>query len=186
MHERTPSPHSTSTAAMDEEMDALFDDHPSLSASLEDFAASNRRSPLLDLPSQHSGFRSEDSDDGRSGPQERWSPPALRRPDSLAGSHWYRHTPYDHPHMKPTLQPPSAPQSREVSPQYEDAHEEPPPPSLSPRKTPVDLPDVTFAASVPLPPGTDSPLKGRSVSPEPAEKQLLRLAPSDEPHSNCR
>ncbi|OKL61269.1 hypothetical protein UA08_03191 [Talaromyces atroroseus] len=187
MHERSPSPQST--MAMDEEMDALFDDHPSLSASLEDFAASNRRSPLLDLPSQHSGFRSEDSDDGRYAPQEgRWSPPALRRPDSLAGSHWYRHSPYGHLHMKPTLQPTSAPHSREVSPQYEDAHEVPAPPSPPPlqRKSPVnDLPDVTFAASVPLPPGTDSPPKGRSVSPEPPkEKQLLHLEPSDEPLSN--
>lgn len=172
------------TAAMDEEMDALFDDHPSLTASLEDFAASNRRSPLLDLPSQHSGFRSEESDDGRTGLHDRWSPPALRRPDSLAGSHWYRHAPYDHLHMKPTLQPRSQPQSREVSPQYEDAREIPPPPS--PRKSPADLPDVTFAASVPLPPGTDSPLKGRSVSPESKDRQLLRLGPNDEPHSNCR
>jgi hypothetical protein len=172
---------------MDEEMDALFDDHPSLSASLEDFAASNRRSPLLDLPSQHSGFRSEDSDDGRYASQERWSPPALRRPDSLAGSHWYRHSPYDHLHMKPTLQPTSVPHSREVSPQYEDAHEVPPPPSPLPRKSPVDdLPDITFAASVPLPPGTDSPLKGRSVSPEPKEKRILRLEPGEEPLSNCR
>ncbi|EED22403.1 conserved hypothetical protein [Talaromyces stipitatus ATCC 10500] len=165
---------------MDDEMDALFDDHPSLSASLEDFAASNRRSPLLDLPSQHSGFRSEESDDGRSVPQERWSPPALRRPDSLAGSHWYRHSPYDHMHMKPTLQPHSAPQSREPSPQYEDASEMPPPPS--PGKDQTDLLDISLAANVPLPPGTDSPLKGRSVSPEPKDR-LLRFQ-SEEPHSN--
>jgi hypothetical protein len=165
-------------AAMEDEMDALFDDHPSLSASLEDFEASNRRSPMFDLPSQHSGFRSEDSDDGQSDPQERWSPPALRRPDSLAGSHWYRHAPYD---MKPTLQNSSAPQSREASPQYEDAREAPPLPS--PQKNPADWPDITLAANVPLPPGTDSPVKGRSVSPEPKDKRLVN---HDETNSNCR
>ncbi|KAH8699293.1 hypothetical protein BGW36DRAFT_426959 [Talaromyces proteolyticus] len=168
---------------MDDEMDALFDDHPSLSASLEDFAASNRRSPLLDLPSQHSGFRSEDSDDGRPGPQERWSPPALRRPESLAGSQWYRHAPYDHLHMKPTLLQHSAPQSREASPQYEDAREAPPLPSQL--RNPIDLGDITLAANVPLPPGTDSPLKGRSVSPEPKVKGLVQQdLNSDGPSSN--
>jgi hypothetical protein len=162
---------------LDEAMEALFDDHPSLSASLEDFAAaSTTRSPVPDMPSQHSGFRSEDSDDGRaSSPQERWSPPGMRQADSLNGSHWYRHTPYDRLYMRPTLQPHSASQSREPSPQYEDAHEVPPPPS--PRRIATDLPDITLAASVPLPPGTDSPLKGRSVSPEPRP---------NEPHSNCR
>ncbi|CRG91859.1 Spindle pole body protein pcp1 [Talaromyces islandicus] len=155
-------------AAMEDEMEALFDDHPSLSASLEDFEASNRRSPMFDLPSQHSGFRSEESDDGQSDPQERWSPPALRRPDSLAGSHWYRHAPYD---MKPTLQNGSAPQSREGSPQYEDAREAPPLPL--PQKNAADWPDITLAANVPLPPGTDSPVKGRSVSPEPKDRRLV-------------
>ncbi|PCG94106.1 Hypothetical protein PENO1_080200 [Penicillium occitanis (nom. inval.)] len=172
----TPSPLDFPTAeSMEVAMDDIFDDHPSLSASLEDFAASTTRSPVPDMPSQHSGFRSEYSDDGRaSSPQERWSPPGLRQPsDSLNGSHWYRHTPYDRLYMRPTLQPQSASASREPSPQYEDAHEVPSPPS--PRRSAVDLPDVALAASVPLPPGTDSPLKGRSVSPEPR---------ADEPHSN--
>lgn len=159
-------------------MEDVFDDHPSLSASLEDFAASTTRSPVPEMPSQHSGFRSEYSDDdpASNSPQERWSPPGLRQPsDSLNGSHWYRHMPYDRLYMKPTLQPHSTPVSREPSPQYEDAPEVPPPPS--PKKSALDLPDVALAASVPLPAGTDSPLKGRSVSPEPG---------ADEPHSNCR
>lgn len=172
----TPSPLDFPTAAsMEVAMDA-YDDDPSLSASLEEFAAPTIRSPVPDMPSQHSGFRSEYSDDGRaSSPQERWSPPGLRQPsDSLNGSHWYRHTPYDRLYMRPTLQPHSAPASREASPQYEDAPEVPPPPL--PQKS-IELPDVALAASVPLPPGTDSPLKGRSVSPEPR---------ADEPHSNCR
>lgn len=38
-----------------------FDAHPSLQASLEDFEH-DERSPVFGLPSQHSGFRSEDSE----------------------------------------------------------------------------------------------------------------------------
>ncbi|KAL1997709.1 hypothetical protein VTN02DRAFT_994 [Thermoascus thermophilus] len=72
---------------MDDDLDNAFDDHPSLSASLEDFAATCtthiRRPPLFDLPSQHSGFRSDESDAGDDPPPsgEPWSPPGFRGHD---------------------------------------------------------------------------------------------------------
>ncbi|KAL1965549.1 hypothetical protein VTN77DRAFT_5633 [Rasamsonia byssochlamydoides] len=159
----------------------MFDDHPSLSASLEDFAANSntRRSPLLDLPSQHSGFRSEESDDDMDDdPTEQWSPPGWRSHDHdfVPGSGWYRHSPYerkddqDRLQLKPTSRH-TASQSREPSPQYEDAPEAPPLPAApAPAYNAAGLADITLAANIPLPPGTDSPLKGRSVSPDPPPK----------------
>lgn len=161
---------------MDDDIDNMFDDHPSLSASLEDFAANSnaRRSPLLDLPSQHSGFRSEESDnDMDDDPTEPWSPPGLRSHDYVPGSGWYRHQPYerkenqDRLELKPTSQH-SPSRSREPSPQYEDAPEAPLP--VGAGYNTANLPDITLAANTPLPPGTDSPLKGRSVSPDPPPK----------------
>lgn len=44
-------------AAMMPHLDEPFDDHASLAASLEDFEAQERRSPLFDLPSQVSNIR---------------------------------------------------------------------------------------------------------------------------------
>ncbi|KAN0071236.1 hypothetical protein V8E54_010667 [Elaphomyces granulatus] len=168
-------------ATMDD-LDNVFDDHPSLSASLEDFetATNNRRSPLLDLPSQHSGFKSEESDndgedddDLETAPQP-WSPPGFYRHDFVRNSAWYRHQPYarktdnDRLDLRPTAKS-SPSQSREPSPQYEDAPEAPPVGvvTVEAPKNDVDLTDVTLAANVPLPMGKDSPLKGRSPSPDP-------------------
>jgi hypothetical protein len=160
---------------MEDDIDNMYDDHPSLSASLEDFAAHSnlRRSPLLELPSQHSGFRSEGSDnDMEEEQQEPWSPPGFRAHDYVPGSAWYRHNPYerkDH-HDRFELKPPSRhspSQSREPSPQYEDALEAPLQPGAAYKS---GLADVTLAANIPLPPGTDSPLKGRSVSPDPTPR----------------
>ncbi|EER29127.1 hypothetical protein CPC735_068090 [Coccidioides posadasii C735 delta SOWgp] len=84
-----------------DELDGVFDDHPSLSASLEDFEESSApRTPLFGaLPSQHSGFRSHDlsekSDDGGGGDNDHdpaagildaasnlsdpWSPPGFSK-----------------------------------------------------------------------------------------------------------
>ncbi|KAL2851947.1 hypothetical protein BJY01DRAFT_103167 [Aspergillus pseudoustus] len=155
-----------------DELDNVFDDHPSLDASLEDFenTSNSHRSPLFGLPSQHSGFRSEsDNEDEDATPHgDRWSPPGFRRyDDNVPGSGWYRHQPYnriiDHERfgLKPTVGI-SPSQSREASPQYEDAPEAP---MAGTRSLSAETGDVTVAASVPLPPDADSPLKGRSPSP---------------------
>ncbi|KAL2794687.1 hypothetical protein BJX66DRAFT_191092 [Aspergillus keveii] len=155
-----------------DELDNVFDDHPSLDASLEDFenTSNAHRSPLFGLPSQHSGFRSEESEneDEDATPQgDRWSPPGFRRYDNVPGSGWYRHQPYnriiDHERfgLKPTVGV-SPSQSREPSPQYEDAPEAP---MAGTRSLSAETADVTVAANVPLPPDADSPMKGRSPSP---------------------
>lgn len=156
---------------MDDELDNVFDDHPSLSASLEDFAATCtnhiHRPPLFDIPSQHSGFRSDESDgeDETTPSGEPWSPPGLRRHDYVPGSGWYRHQPYlrrevnNRLDLRPTLKD-SPSQSREPSPQYEDAPEAP---SAGESKT--DIADITLPVKMPLPAGTDAPLKARSPSP---------------------
>ncbi|KAL1956935.1 hypothetical protein VTO42DRAFT_6682 [Malbranchea cinnamomea] len=165
----------------------MFDDHPSLSASLEDFVENpERRSPFFGIPSQHSGFRSEISTDADetlengSSNGEPWSPPGYKRafmqrsaqntlPSAMSGSAWYRRQPYLHnaPDLKPArdLKPAagnSPAWSREPSPQYEDALEKP--------ADANDLGDLILPASIPLPPGDDSPLK-RSPSPEPEKRK---------------
>ena len=166
-----------------DEFDNAFDDHPSLSASLEDFEENpSPRSAGFRFPSQHSGFRSghstdpDETLDNGSSTGDPWSPPGFKRmymdqnnhnpqlfSSSMAGSAWYRHQPY--PRHAPALKPTpgsSAMGSREPSPQYEDALEKPPD---------TDYPaDLLLPASIPLPPGTDSPLKGRSPSPEPEKE----------------
>lgn len=151
-----------------DELDHVFDDHPSLEASLEDFENNSRRSPLFGMPSQHSGFRSEESDGEEEDPpppEPRWSPPGLRQHDYVPDSGWYRHQPYprdkkainERLHLKPTVGLNLSPsQSREPSPQYEDALE-------GPREDRGS--DDTVAANVPLPIGADTPQTGRSPSP---------------------
>ncbi|KAJ5164493.1 uncharacterized protein N7500_006323 [Penicillium coprophilum] len=100
-----------------DDLDNVFDDHPSLDASLEDFENNTNphRSPMFALPSQHSGFRSEDSDgedaEIEDPAQERWSPPGFHQPEYVQGSGWYRHQPYlrkdnlntDRLQLKPTI-----------------------------------------------------------------------------------
>lgn len=182
-----------------DELDNVFDDHPSLDASLEDFENNSNsnphRSPTFGLPSQHSGFRSEESDgetteDTPNG-APRWSPPGFRGHDYVQGSGWYRHQPYqrrvDHDRLvlKPTVGL-SPSQSREQSPQYEDAHEAP---AAATGKQPVDPGDVSVAANVPLPTDSGTPLKQRSPSPSPAaqpgpDTEALDFGPDN--LSNCR
>ncbi|KAJ5662242.1 uncharacterized protein N7477_009858 [Penicillium maclennaniae] len=160
-----------------DELDHVFDDHPSLDASLEDFENNSNahRSPLFGMPSQHSGFRSEESDGEEDPAEDRWSPPGLRQHDHVQGSGWYRHQPYlrqgnlhERLELKPTVglsQSPSG--SRDPSPQYEDASESP-----TKGKTDEDAEsgDVTVAANVPLPMGPGTPQTGRSPSPQPLQK----------------
>lgn len=132
-------------------LDEAFDDHPTLSASLEDFEHNENHSPLFGLPSQHSGFKSDESEAGAESASEGpWSPPGGR---TLSGAKsWYRHQPY--PRQNTSLKPSaSATRSRETSPQYESARE--------------NEGDLTIPANIPLPRGSMSPVKGRTPSPEP-------------------
>jgi hypothetical protein len=137
----------------------MFDNHPSLSASLEDFEEHQRQSPLFGLPSQHSGFKSESSDaDAESSTGEPWSPPGFRKPHTSLHSGrggWYNHEPYGQRRFERPSTSPS--RSRETSPQYEDAME-----------GELDG-DITIPANIPLPAGTDSPWKEQS--PEPTDNK---------------
>ncbi|KAL8762188.1 MAG: hypothetical protein Q9184_001785 [Pyrenodesmia sp. 2 TL-2023] len=112
-----------------------FDDHPSLAASLEDFEH-NDRSPTFGLPSQHSGFKSDESEpEGDSTSEGPWSPPAWRR--RTADAAWYRHQPYaqDHRLLRPSTSPSG---SRTTSPRYQSAEE-------------AEEGDTIQAANIPLP-----------------------------------
>ncbi len=126
----------------------MYDDHPSLSASLEDFEHSPR-SPVFGLPSQHSGFQLEESESedepASEVPSEPWSPPAWRQRNPAGG--WYQHQPYPQDSNLPKASASASP-SRGTSPRYESAHEE--------------EGDITLAAKIPLPRGSTSPVKERS------------------------
>lgn len=155
-----------------------FDDHPSLSASLEDFEH-NDRSPTFGLPSQHSGFKTDDSEpEGDSTSEGPWSPPAWRRQATDTG--WYQHQPYAPEHR--LLRPSNSPsRSRTTSPRYHSTKE--------------DEGDTVLPASIPLPRGSMSPVKEQSPSPTEAaqspENALPDPVPSDGPDviasspSNC-
>ncbi|MCJ1267661.1 hypothetical protein MMC22_007547 [Lobaria immixta] len=131
-------------------LDEVYD-HPSLSASLEDFEPNETRSPLFALPSQHSGFKSDESEAGaESTSDEPWSPHGWRTQG--AGTGWFQHQPYTR--QSASLKPlGSASRSRETSPQYESARE--------------DEGDLTIPANIPLPRGSMSPVKERTPSPAP-------------------
>ena len=144
----------------------LYDDHPSLSASLEDFEQSPR-SPVFGLPSQHSGFKSEESE-SEDEPNselsgEPWSPPAWRQQNTTGG--WYQHQPYsqDKKLKKASV---SASNSRGTSPKYESARE--------------DDGDITLAVKIPLPKGSASPVKERSPSMSPEHNDV---PPNPSPHA---
>lgn len=162
--------------AVARELDPPFDDNGSLAASLEDFEEQERRSPLFGLPSQHSGFRSDASDaDDRSSSGAPWSPPGYRMRASNASS-WFRHDPYGRTHLRPSASPS---RSRQTSPEFQDAQE----------GEEGDA-DVTLAANVPLPTGTDSPDKDRSPEPEakPQDDMMhdFDTRRSDENPNNCK
>ena len=133
----------------------IYDDHPSLSASLEDFEH-NERSPVFGLPSQHSGFKSEDSDSEseEAVSEEPWSPPAWRQQNAAGG--WYRHQPYPED-KNPLKASASVSRSRGTSPKYESAQEE--------------EGDITVPANIPLPRGSMSPVKERTPSPSPCPEK---------------
>lgn len=143
-------------------LDAMFDDHPSLSPSLEDFEHNGNRSPTsstFGLPSQRSGFKSDDSEADVESSDGPWSPPggssAARMRDSAVGG-WYRHQPYRHENQSPKASA-SPSRSRNTSPQYESARE--------------DEGETILPANIPLPRGSMSPVKERSPSASPYPKR---------------
>lgn len=136
-----------------EELEGIFDDHPSLDASLQDFEPGSSElapSPRFGLyPSHHSGFRSEESDSDKenSASGGGYSPPAWRRTKSgMRSSGFWRSN--DHVLGKRSRS------SKESSPEYESAD---------------DGADLTLAAAARtrLPTGSLSPEKRRSPSPDP-------------------
>ena len=134
-----------------EELEGLFDDHPSLDASLQDFEPGSSelaQSPRFGYPSHHSGFRSDsESDMAASESGGRYSPPAWRREGNgqRSSGFWNRRS--------PTLGERNE-VSRESSVEYESAD---------------DGGDATLeqAARTRLPTGSLSPEKRRSPSPDP-------------------
>jgi hypothetical protein len=130
-----------------EELEGLFDDHPSLDASLQDFengsASEMGRSPRFGYPSHHSGFRSDSESELAPSEGGRYSPPAWRRQgDGVRSSgFWNRHTLGERSRA-----------SRESSMEFESADEG----------------DATLEAArrTRLPTGSLSPEKRRSPSPD--------------------
>ena len=143
-------------------LEALFDDHPSISASLEDFEHNENRSPTsptFALPSQHSGFKSDESEADAESSDGPWSPPggppAAWKRDSTVGG-WYRHQPYLQENHGPRAST-SPTRSRNTSPQHESAREE--------------EGETILPANIPLPKGSMSPVKERSLSASPYPKR---------------
>jgi len=87
-------PHSSRPLSMATNMDSYnrtFDEHPSLNHSLVDFDYSDReQSPVFGIPSQHSGFRSEESE---SEPEPTFAPAAWTQ-SLKRGSGLYQHQQY--------------------------------------------------------------------------------------------
>jgi hypothetical protein len=134
-----------------EELEGLFDDHPSLDASLQDFEPGSSeigQSPHFGYPSHHSGFRSDtESENADSTSGGRYSPPAWRRDGNgnRSSGFWNR---------RGTTLGKRSRGSRDSSPEYESAD---------------DGEDATLAAAARtrLPTGSLSPDKIRSMSPSP-------------------
>jgi len=136
----------------------------SINASMEDYEAREFSPTVPDLPSQHSGFRSNNGSEYSVGSSRRsYSPPAWRK----AGSGWFKHQ-----SLSPSRR---GFRSKESSPQYHDAEEE----------GDGDVTAYRIATKLPLP---GSPVKGRSPSnsPEPVsglgEGQIDRGGGGDYSH----
>ncbi|KAI5362095.1 hypothetical protein Slin15195_G057460 [Septoria linicola] len=125
-----------------------LDSHPSLNASMDDFDAREFSPTIPDMPSQHSGFRSNrHSEYSEASSRRSYSPPAWRK----AGSGWFKHQEALSPNR-------NGYRSKDTSPQYHSADEDGEDGDVTAYKT---------ARRIPLP---ESPVKGRSpgVTPEPA------------------
>ena len=132
-------------------LDRMFESHPSLSASLEDFEHDEKQGPMIRLPSHHSGFREDSSEAGNDSTSDGpWSPPGWK--GTVSSNGWYRHNPYlkELP-LKRLSKPNSGLQSRDRA-------------SHSPA---FDDDDPTLPMNIPLPRGSRSPEKGFSASPSP-------------------
>jgi hypothetical protein len=136
-----------------EDLEGIFDEHPSLNASLQDFEHESSEiapSPQFNLyPSHLSGFRSEESDSDKENSLSGggYSPPAWRRSkNGMRSSGFWRSS--DNVLRK------HARNERELSAEYESAD---------------DGADDTLEAAVRtrLPTGSLSPEKRRSPSPDP-------------------
>lgn len=158
-----------------EELEEIFDDHPSLDASLQDFEPpgssemDHQNSPRFGYPSHHSGFRSSDSgsdQDEESISGGRYSPPAWRREGNGNRSSGFWNTKkammgsgYEHHSrllgQRGREESYDSYQSREGTPNYESADD--------------GGEDATLAAAARtrLPTGSVSPEKRRSPSPDP-------------------
>lgn len=126
---------------------AFIDSHPSLNASMDDFEAREFSPTMPDMPSQRSGFRSNNGSEYTDRSSRRsYSPPQWRK----AGSGWFKHQQSLSPHRREFG-------SKEPSPQYLSADEE----------GDGDVTAYRRATRIPLP---ASPTKGRSPnnSPEPS------------------
>lgn len=121
---------------------AYLDSHPSINASMDDFEAREFSPTVPDLPSQHSGFRSNNGSEYSERSRRSYSPPAWRK----AGSGWFKHQ-----SLSPNR---SGFASKETSPQYHSADEE----------GDGDVTAYRSATRIPLP---RSPVKGRSPSNSP-------------------
>lgn len=134
-----------------EELEGLFDDHPSLDASLQDFEPGSceiGQSPHFGYPSHHSGFRSDtESENGDSISGGRYSPPAWRRDGNGNRSSGFWNN-------RSSALGKRSRGSEDSSPEYESAD---------------DGEDATLAAAarIRLPTGSLSPDKMRSMSPSP-------------------
>jgi hypothetical protein len=126
----------------------FLDSHPSLNASMDDFEAREEFSPTIpEMPSQHSGFRSNHASEYSEASSRRsYSPPAWRK----AGSGWFQ----NHQTLSPSR---AGYASKDCSPVYYNADEE----------GDGDVTAYINARRIPLP---ESPEKGRSpeCTPEPA------------------
>ncbi|CZS94503.1 hypothetical protein WAI453_008097 [Rhynchosporium graminicola] len=137
----------TTTATIDE-LEQMFEEHPSLNVSLQDFEPTSSeigQSPRFGYPSHHSGFLSDTgSEMADSASGGRYSPPAWRRDENgnRSSGFWNRSL----------LGKRGREDSRESSPEYESAD---------------DGEDATLAtaARTRLPTGSISPQKQRSPSP---------------------
>lgn len=133
-----------------------LDSHPSLSASMDDFEPREFSPTMPDLPSQHSGFRSNgNSEYSEMSSRRSHSPPAWRK----AGSGWFK----QHPALSHNR---AGFRSQESSPQHHLQTD--PDGDADGDRDDGDWTAYRTARCVPLP---ESPIKGRSpgTTPEPTK-----------------
>lgn len=125
-----------------------LDSHPSLNASMDDFEPREFSPTIPEMPSQHSGFRSNgNSEYSEASSRRSNSPPAWRK----AGSGWFK----QHQGLSPNR---TGYRSKESSPQYREG--------TGDDGTDMDVTAYRTARRIPLP---ESPVKGQTPAgtPEP-------------------